>query len=146
VRAVLDPNVLISALLSPIGAPAALIRAWVHGAFELILSPLLVQVVERALAYPKLRRRIPADQARLVLDWLKASAVMATDPAQAPPLRSRDPGDDYLLALAASQSAALVSGDQHLLELAGDLPIYSPPEFLRQIESNEKAGQPRVAR
>ncbi|MBA2420337.1 MAG: hypothetical protein H0V57_04320 [Thermoleophilaceae bacterium] len=48
----------------------------------------------------------------------------------APPVRSEDQGDDYLIALAAEQRAALVSGDKHLLALAGRIPVYSPREFI----------------
>jgi hypothetical protein len=36
----------------------------------------------------------------------------------------------YLIALAAREHAALVSGDRHLLELAAELPIYTPAESL----------------
>jgi predicted nucleic acid-binding protein len=50
VRAVLDTNVLISAFLSPQAAPARAIRAWLDGRFELIVSPLLLAELERALA------------------------------------------------------------------------------------------------
>jgi predicted nucleic acid-binding protein len=52
--------------------------------------------------------------------------------AAAPLLRGRwpDPGDDYLLALAAATQAALVSGDKHLLSLESALPIYRPTAFL----------------
>jgi hypothetical protein len=38
--------------------------------------------------------------------------------------------DDYLLALAASESAVIVSGDDNLLSLRGFAPVYSPPGFL----------------
>jgi predicted nucleic acid-binding protein len=46
---------------------------------------------------------------------------------------SVDPGDDYLIALASSQRAALVSGDKHLLDLAGKIPVFSPREFIRLL-------------
>jgi putative PIN family toxin of toxin-antitoxin system len=132
-RAVLDPNVFISAALSPTGAPARVLQAWIDGAFELLVSPLLLAELERALAYPKLRKRIPPEDAARMVDWLRRSATVAGDPDGPPPLTSRDPGDDYLLAFAASQRAALVSGDSDLLSLGGDLPIYSPADFLRAV-------------
>ena len=44
-----------------------------------------------------------------------------------------DPGDDYLIALAQSQRAALVSGDKHLLQLAGRLPIFSARQFIEPL-------------
>jgi predicted nucleic acid-binding protein len=44
------------------------------------------------------------------------------------------PGDDYLLALASSETAVLVSGDDYLLSLADELPIHSPASFLALLE------------
>jgi uncharacterized protein len=133
-RAVLDPNVIISGLLSPEGSPARTLLAWQRSDFELVASPLLLAELERALSYPKLRRRIPTDQAQAVLEWLARSATIMPDPEGPPPVRSVDPGDDYLLALASSESAVLVSGDDHLLSLAGELPIRSPASFLALLE------------
>jgi putative PIN family toxin of toxin-antitoxin system len=115
------------------GAPAQLLQAWIDGAFEMLVSPLLLAELERALAYPKLRERIPPEHAARMVDWLRRSATVTGDPDGPPPLTSRDPGDDYLLGLAVSQRAALVSGDRDLLSLGGDLPIYPPADFLRAI-------------
>jgi putative PIN family toxin of toxin-antitoxin system len=129
-RAVLDPNVLISALLAPAGKPAAILRAWSAGAFELVASQLLLAELERALAYPKLRARIHESEASAVVEWLRRSATVVSDPDELPTRASEDPGDDYLIALAEHERAALVSGDRHLLELAGDLPTYAPADFL----------------
>jgi putative PIN family toxin of toxin-antitoxin system len=133
-RAVLDPNVIISGLLSPEGSPARTLLAWQQSEFELVASPLLLAELERALSYPKLRRRIPTDEAQAVLEWLARSATIMPDPEGPPPVRSVDPGDDYLLALASSESAVLVSGDDHLLSLSGELPIHSPASFLALLE------------
>jgi putative PIN family toxin of toxin-antitoxin system len=130
VRAVLDPNVVISALLSPEGTPAAVLQAMRRGEFESIVSPALLEELERALGYPKLRRYITADDAAAVVRWLSRSATSVSDPDDAPPVRSADPGDDYLIALASSQRAALVSGDRHLLDLAEQIPVFSPGDFL----------------
>jgi uncharacterized protein len=133
-RAVLDPDVLISAVLAPAGKPAAVLRAWSAGAFELVASPLLLAELERALAYPKLRARIHESEATALIEWLGRSATIVTDPVEPAPWASQDPGDDYLLALAAHERAAPVSGDRHLLELVGKLPIYPPAAFLGLLD------------
>lgn len=129
-RAVLDVNVLISAILSPTGAPARLLLAWQTGAFELIVSPALLAELARALGYPKLRRLVPAADADAYVDWLERSATVAHDPDGPPPVRAVDPDDDYLVALAADQRAILVSGDRHLLSLAEDFPVMTPTRFV----------------
>ncbi len=134
-RAVLDPNVIISALLSPEGSSARLLRAWQQGAFECIVSHALLAELGRALAYPKLRTRIPPAEARRFLIWLAGSARNAKDPSDPPPVRSADPGDDYLIALGQNEAAALVSGDHHLLKLAGDVPVFSPAQFFHLLNA-----------
>jgi putative PIN family toxin of toxin-antitoxin system len=91
VRAVLDPNVIISALLSPDGAPARAVRSWLHGESELVVSPLLLDELGRALYYPKLRKRIEPEEAGRFVDWLGTAATMATDPVDAPSIRSPTP-------------------------------------------------------
>jgi putative PIN family toxin of toxin-antitoxin system len=130
VRAILDPNVIISALLSRGGTPAKALRAWLEGRFELIVSPLLLEELERALAYPKIAQRIRPGESAALLDWLRREAELVEDPEEPPGTRSEDPGDDYLLALAESEAAALVSGDGHLLALSAELPVLTPREFL----------------
>ena len=133
-RAVLDANVLISAILSPRGSSARLLIAWQAGAFELVVSPALLAELRRALAYPKLARLIPSADADAFVAWIAHSAVLAANPGGAPPIRSADPDDDYLLALATAERAVLVSGDGHLTILADRLPVRTPAEFLAALE------------
>ena len=130
-RAVLDPNVLVSALLSPSGAPAAILRGWIDGDFELVTSKALLAELARALAYPKLRSRIGEDEARAFIELLRRTATLAEDPVEVL-RRSRDPGDDYLLALAQSAAALLVTGDRDLLDIA-EVPVRSPRAFLVEL-------------
>jgi putative PIN family toxin of toxin-antitoxin system len=133
VRAVLDPNVLISALLTPHGKPAHVVRSWLAGAFELFVSESLLTELQRALGYPKLRALIEPTEAQELLDLLRREAEVIDDPDDPPAIRSPDPGDDYLIALARSARAVLVSGDGHLLSLRTLLPVYSPAEFLALV-------------
>jgi len=130
VRAVLDPNVLISGALSSRGAPADVLRAFEAGEFELIASASLIDELARALAYPKLRRHIPEADAAELLRWVADAATLVIDPQTDPPVRSRDPDDDYLVALASAHRAALVSGDKHLLALEQQIPVFTPRAFL----------------
>ena len=119
------------------GNAARLLKAWEQGEFELIASPALLEELQRALAYPKLRRRISEQDAESVVRWLNESATLANDPTEAPPIRSRDPGDDYLIALAASRQAILVSGDKHLLDLADRIPALDSAAFLKHLSKRE---------
>lgn len=131
-RAVLDPNVLIAALLSRSGAPAQVVARWLAGDFELVVSETLLAELERALAYPKIRRRVASEDAEAFVALLRRGAFLAAD-SEPRTHRSADPGDDYLLALAERERAVLVSGDEHLLALADELPIRTARAFLATL-------------
>lgn len=132
-RAVLDPGVLISALIAPAGTPAKLVAAARGGSFDLIASPLLLEELESVLRRDKFRRYVPISRSAAYVQLVHREAQVVPDPKTPPPVRCPDPNDDYLIALAQEQRAALVSGDRHLLELAGTIPVFSPGEFLRQV-------------
>lgn len=134
-RAVLDVNVLISAILSPRGTPARLLVAWQAGAFDLVVSPALLAELRRTLAYPKLKRLVPPADADAFVTWIGRSAQLAADPDGEPPIHAVDPEDDYLIALAAAERAVLVSGDAHLSVLGDRFPVRTPAAFLASLEA-----------
>jgi putative PIN family toxin of toxin-antitoxin system len=129
-RAVLDPNVVISAALSPGGSPAQLLRLWLEGAYDLVCSSLLLDELSRALSYPKIARYVDADEADELTDLLRRGALLVEDPKTPPTVASSDPGDDYLIALAQHSRSVLVSGDRGLLDLSEHIPVYSSAAFL----------------
>ena len=133
-RAVLDANVLISALLSPTGTPAALLRRWFDGEFELVIYALLLAELARALAHPKVRLRVEGKEAEAFVELLRRAATVLDDPVATTTLRSRDPGDEYLLALAEAGGAILVTGDKDLLA-AKVLPVMSPRAFMGKLSA-----------
>ena len=129
-RAVLDPNVIISGALSPRGAPADVLRSLAAGEFELIASQALLDELEQALADPKLRLHIGESDAADLVRWIADSAGVVVEPDTDPPVHSRDSDDDYLIVLASAHRAALVSGDKDLLALEGEIPVFPPRTFL----------------
>ena len=135
-RAVVDVNVLISGALSAEGSSAEILRASRDGLFELVVCDLLLVELKRALGYPKLRKRIPPEKAAAFASWVCDHATLAEDPTSPPPIGSRDPDDDYLLALAISRRAYLVTGDQDLLVLSDDLPILTPAQFTTKLRES----------
>ncbi|MBM5810999.1 MAG: putative toxin-antitoxin system toxin component, PIN family [Gammaproteobacteria bacterium] len=116
-RVILDTNILLSALLSPHGAPALLIDAWRAGRFTLITSR------DQLLEFGGVARRpvmldyiVPAQVGRFIND-LRQFAEVLTNLLKIE--RSPDPADDFLLAMAEAGAADyLVTGDRHdLLQL-----------------------------
>ena len=135
-RAVLDPNVIISAALSPGGSPGRLFRYWFEGAYDLVVSPLLLDELGPALGYSKLRDQVPTNEAKELLELLSRAGLATEDPLSPVDIQSPDPDDDYLIALANIARAVLVSGDKDLLGLSGQIPVYSPAEFVALIEAS----------
>jgi uncharacterized protein len=134
VRVVLDANVLVSALLSRAGAPARLLQLWLAGHFEIVVCDALLTEVGRALAYPKISKRVAPEDAVAFARMLRDFAEVVPDPEEPPPARSPDSKDDHLLALAARERVPLVSGDAHLLGLGPGLPILTPRQFVDELE------------
>ena len=133
-RAVLDPNVLVSAVISPAGPPGSILLAWSLSQFELVISPKLLDELADVLARQKLQRWVSQARASEYLDALAEAATMIDDPPD-PPKRSVDPDDDYLLALLdATDANYLVSGDPHVTSLANDdVPVMTPNAFLARL-------------
>jgi len=134
VRAVLDANVLVSALLSPGGTPGEILARWTGGEFELVVSLHLLKELERTLNSPKIRDRVVAEESAQFVALLRDYAILADDP-DVVPSRSPDADDDYLLALAEAERAVLVSGDRHLLGLGDEFPILTPRVFFETLKT-----------
>lgn len=132
-RALLDVNVLISGLLARTGAPARLLGMWLEGEFELVVTERLLAELETTLARPKLRVHVDEAETNEFVELLRGLAEKVEDPDAEPGVTSRDPKDDYLIAAAASARATLVSGDAHLLELEGAIPVLTPRAFLDSL-------------
>ncbi len=118
-RALLDANVLVSAVIRPRGTPGLIVAALLErDAFELVLSPGIVAEVEAALKLKKIRKYLrEPDDAGLWLADLAALADLADDTGRAKGVR-RDPDDDAVLSAAiAGRADVVVSGDADLLAL-----------------------------
>ena len=133
-RVVVDPGVLVSAVLAGGGPPAQIVDRWRDGEFDLIVSTKLLDELLEVLLRPQFRQLVDESDARGYVLALRGEAVLVDDPED-PPAVTPDPDDDYLIALAEAGAADLiVSGDSHLTGLA-DAPVavQSPREFLEQL-------------
>jgi putative PIN family toxin of toxin-antitoxin system len=136
-RVVLDTNVVISATLIRGGNEDRILRAWQHGAFELVLSPEILDELGRALFYEKLRkfRWMNEGDVALLLQLLTQESVFV--PGKVRITASRDPEDDKFLAAAVEGKAAyVVTGDKDLLSLKHyrGARIITPTAFLKVLK------------
>lgn len=114
---VLDTGVFVSAAITPNGVASRIVTAGVAGRFEYLLCPRLVGELTGVLARPEFARLVGGENRRRFLAEVVAAGRDASDPADVPAV-SRDPDDDYLVALAAGQQAEwIVSGDADLLDI-----------------------------
>lgn len=137
-RAVLDPNVLVSALISPAGPSARLLLDFRAGVFELVTSPHLLSELAELLRREKFRRYATEAEADAYVDVLRSESIVVEDPDPTPEQLCEDPDDEYLIALArAARVEALVSGDPHLLRLRGEIPALTPREYSDSLRAAE---------
>ena len=120
VRAVLDTNVVLSALVFRGGAAGRLRLAWQQGQVLPLVSTVTVQELLRVLAYPKFCLS-QVEQDELLGDYLPYAETLRIP--QPPPLvpECRDVLDLPFLQLAVTGKAeVLVSGDRDLLAVAAE--------------------------
>lgn len=120
IRAVLDANIYVSALIRPQGPPGHILCLLVERqAFHLVGSDAIFDEVRRSLNYPRVRRYLSLRNEDIDR-WLIALALIADPTEGRVKLRAveKDPEDDkYLVAALEGRAGYVVSGDSDLLEL-----------------------------
>lgn len=113
-RVILDTNILVAALISPTGPPAAILQAFLDERFTLVTCEPQLEEFRRVTRDPELRKRVKPAEAGTLVNELRALAFI---PKRLPGTeRSSDPHDDFLLALAEAAGADyLVTGDKSRL-------------------------------
>jgi uncharacterized protein len=132
---ILDTNVIVSAVLNRTGAPRQLFDRWrADDAYELVVSPQLLEEIADVVSRPKLARLVAPAEADALIATLRSRARTEPDPVDRP-TTVRDPKDDYLIALALqAEATAIVSGDHDLVELEDPpIPIWTVTEALDQL-------------
>jgi putative PIN family toxin of toxin-antitoxin system len=133
-RVVVDPNVLVSAVIAPDGTSAALIRAGFAGRYRIVACPALIDELAEVLTRPKLARYVSAEEAAAFVDAIFGAVEMHDDPEIRQQVL-RDPDDEYLVALANEASADLiVSGDHDLLDASVTPAVVDPRELLERLQ------------
>jgi putative PIN family toxin of toxin-antitoxin system len=131
-RVVIDPNVWVSALINPYGAPARVVEAVMSGQVVALLTQQLIDELAGVLMRPKFRRWIKIADALAFIEALEGTAEWHPNPS-AVPQRVRDPGDDYLVALAETAQVRIVTGDPDLLEATLNPPPISPHKLIELL-------------
>jgi putative PIN family toxin of toxin-antitoxin system len=132
---VLDTNVIVSAAITPGGAPSKLIFDWVlRGLVQTVTSPAVVAEYREVVRRPKFNRyRFPPLWLEFLIEeslWLRDPEPWARSGSEPP-----DPKDLPFLALAHAAGAWLVTGNlKHFPDTAcGGVIVVSPADYLAHL-------------
>lgn len=143
-RAVVDTNILVRAVIKPAGTVGPVLLRLRHGDYTILYAQSLLEELIDVLNRPRIREKYGLTdqdiQAVVGLILLRGEAVLPPESEEERITVCRDPKDDKLLEIAvAGEADVIVSGDQDLLVLdpyAG-IPILPPAAFLHMLETEK---------
>jgi putative PIN family toxin of toxin-antitoxin system len=135
---VFDTNVIISALLSPKGSPAKVIDLWEAEEFDVAISKQLLDELERALEYKRVKKyfKQPQEKINALLKRIRTVGIMV-DPQFELDVIDDDPDDNRVLECAVAANASyIISGDDHLIDLENyqGIVVLPPAGFLTLLD------------
>jgi len=140
VKALVDTNPLVSALLKPDGPSGQIFQRWRAGEFELAVSPSTLAELRDVLQRPHIahKYRLSASDIEQHLNVLRNFAEIAPGRLDLDVI-SADPQDNHVLAAAIETHCTfIVSGDHHLLDLGEYQRVrtLTPRDFLTLLETD----------
>lgn len=137
-RVVVDTNVLVSGLFFPDSHPGQVVRGWLSGSYEAVVSFALVTEYVEVILRPKFERFGPeVKRMRTLLGLLTLSNVVVASEQAVPSIPPvRDKKDIAVVQCALRGHAdAIVTGDEDLLVLGkiDGLEVLTPQEFLNRL-------------
>lgn len=136
IRAVLDTNVLVSALLKPASTPRNVLRMGLAGTFQIVVSPAVFNEYQFVLPRPELK--LAPKEVADALEQLRTHAhwVEPTDRITSSP---HEPDNRFLECARASQAAYLITGNKrHFPRRLGTTKVIGPREFLEILTPDPK--------
>lgn len=137
-KAVLDANVFVSALINTRGTPRQIVDLWRNDAFELLISGPILDEVGRVLRYPKIvaLHKLPEPELREFLMLLREESHVV-ESVERLHVSPDEPDNRYIECAAAGGADYLVTGDKkHLLPIGQyrGIRIVSPAAFLAILQ------------
>ena len=143
IRAVLDANVFVSAILSAKGNPGKILNAWRDDKFLLLISRPILEELGRVFRYPKIKKRHRWSEQKIQTFLEDLSRLTIVTPGKLSlAIIADDPSDDrYLECAVEGEADYLVSGDDHLLRLGAykEVLIVRPRQFFDVIREEAES-------
>lgn len=131
-KVVLDPNVFVSLLISHRPPISTILDLWVSGELIVCYSMEILEELEAALDYPKIRKLVSGLEVESLIDAIKILGILII-PTKVVEICRDKKDNKYLEVCLESASEFLISGDDDLLSLGEfeDTKIVSPLEYLK---------------
>jgi putative PIN family toxin of toxin-antitoxin system len=144
-RAVIDTNILVRAVIKPAGTVGPVLLRLRNGDYTILYAQSLLEELVDVLNRPRIRDKYQLTdqdiQTVVGLILLRGEAVVPPEDEEERITACRDPRDDKFLEVAvAGEADVIVSGDQDLLILhpfAG-IPILPPADFLHMLDAERR--------
>lgn len=137
VRATFDTNSLVSLFVVTSSLAKELRDLWLAGAYELAVSPSILEEFKRVARYPRIRKQFAFTDEEIdqFVDALRAGAVLTEDRIDVDVV-AEDPDDNKVLACAVEATVAYVVTRDHHLKNIGEyqgIKIIDPEAFHRLL-------------
>lgn len=140
-RLVLDTNIYVSNLISEKGNPAKIVRWWLEGEFDVLVSQPIIDEILRVTDYERIKKKYAkVRENRLEYAALIAEQALWIEPQEQLDVIAADESDNrYVECAVAGGAQYIVTGDEHLLglgEYAG-IRVLTPAAFVALKEAGQ---------
>ncbi len=133
-RIVLDTNIFVSNLISDKGNPARIVRWWLEGEYDVLVTQPIVDEILRVTGYERIQKKYAkVRENRLEFVALISEQAVWVEPEEQLDVIAADESDNrYVECAVAGNAQYIVTGDKHLLDLREyeGIPILTPAAFV----------------
>lgn len=138
-RIVLDTNIYVSNLISDKGNPAKIVRWWLEGEFDVLVSQPIIDETLRVTGYERIQKKyVRVRENRLEFAVLISEQAVWIEPKEKLDVVVSDESDNrYIECAVAGNAQYIITGDDHLLDLREyeDIRIVTPAAFVALQET-----------
>lgn len=117
-RIVLDANIYISTLISSKGNPARIVRWWLNGEYDVLVSQPIIDEILRVTAYDRIQKKYSeVRENRLEFVALISEQAIWVEPNELLDVVGDESDNRYIECAIAGSADYIVSGDEHLISL-----------------------------
>ena len=140
-RLVLDTNIYVSNLISEKGNLAKIVRWWLEGEFDVLVSQPIIDEILRVSGYERIQKKYAqVRENRLEYAALIAEQALWIEPQEKLDVIAADESDNrYVECAVAGGAQYIITGDEHLLELGEyeGIRVLTPAAFVALKEAGQ---------